>query len=107
MIKAERLGYSELMLALERGDAYASCGPLFEDILYEDGKVTVRTATPVKAIDFSTSRRHQKRVYSPNGADVFEGEFELDERDEYFRVTLVNEKGEHANSRAYFRDELK
>ena len=107
MIRAEKLDYVALMNALERGDCYASCGPLFEDISYEGGKIFVKTSTPVKRIDFSTSRRHQKAVFDRDGKGIFEGEFEPDERDEYVRVTLLDFEGNHANSRAYFKDEFK
>lgn len=106
MVKAEKLDYETLMSNLANGNSYASCGPLFEEISFEDGKLYVKSATPVRAIDFSTNRRHAKRVSSYTAEPVFEGEFELDERDTFVRVTLVDFEGKHANSRAYFKDEL-
>ncbi len=106
MVSAERFDYESLMNALANGDSYASCGPLFEDIWCEGKKIFVKTATPVKSIDFSTSRRHADRITSNDSTPVFEGEFELSERDEYVRITLIDFEGKHANSRAYFKDEL-
>lgn len=106
MICAEKLNYESLMNSLAAGNCYASSGPLFDNIWCEDGKVFVKTLTPVKSIDFSTSRRHQSRICSHDNIAVFEGSFALDERDEYVRVTLTDFEGNHANSRAYFKNEL-
>lgn len=106
VVTAERLDYTSLMNALADGDSFASCGPLFDDIWYEDGVISVKTQAPVKYIDFSTDRRHQKRVSSCASEGVFNGEFKLDERDKYVRITLVDFNGNHANSRAYFKDEF-
>lgn len=105
MVKAERLDYKSIMSALCEGQCYASSGPLIDELTYENGKIFVK-CSDARYIDFSTDRRHSLRVYNKDGSAVSEGAFELDSKDKYVRVTITDFEGNHANSRAYFVDEL-
>ncbi len=117
MIKADKLDYSLIMTALENGDFYSSSGPEINDLYIEDGILTVKTS-PATAIEVSTERRASKRIYSKNGELYEEATFDLNsyindsaqkrESDPpaYFRVTVTDEKGNKAHTRAYFVNEL-
>ncbi len=105
MVKAEKFDYESLMTALVNGNSYASYGPTIEELTFDNGKFYVK-CSPVACIEFSTDRRHASRIYSMDKSLVTEGEFELDEKDKYVRVTITDENGRHANTRAYFVDEL-
>ena len=49
MIKSEALDYESVINALEKGDFYASQGPLIHELYVEDGKVHIE-CSPAKAI---------------------------------------------------------
>lgn len=105
-IKADKLDYKAITEALTRGDYYASQGPDFVDISYEDGKLTVSTS-PVASIAFCTGTRHAAIFGNTDGTPITEAEFTLKENDNYVRVIIRDESGKPAHSRAYFLDELK
>ena len=105
-IKADKLDYKAITEAMANGNYYASQGPDFTEISYEDGKVTVKTS-PVATIAFSTGSRHAGYFGNGDGTPITEATFELKETDNYVRVTIRDEKGKPAHSRAYFLDELK
>ena len=105
-IKADKLDYKSITDAMANGNYYASQGPDFSEISYEDGKVTVKTS-PIATIAFSTGSRHAGYFGNADGTPITEATFELKETDNYFRITIRDEHGKPAHSRAYFLDELK
>ncbi|MBO4411173.1 MAG: PHP domain-containing protein [Lachnospiraceae bacterium] len=118
MVKAEKLEYRTVMEALERGDFYASAGPAFEDLYLEDGVLKVR-CSKVKRIRLSTGIRYARMKMAKDGEFLTSAEFDLKAhlercitvREEtgvnsYVRITLTDEAGREAYSRAYFLDEL-
>ena len=105
MIKAQKLEYEAITDALFRGDFYASQGPEIKELYVEDGKLIVKTS-PAALISVSTARRNTKSVIGKVNALVEDAEFALDANDKFFRITVVDKNGKHANSRAYFHDEL-
>ncbi len=117
MIRSDRLDYGEVMTALENGDFYASTGPDITEISLEDNKLTVKTS-PAFSIEIMTERRHNYWRRAKDGEHISEAEFDLSEyisdtanKNEndipsFFRVTVTDDKGNKAHSRAYFVDEL-
>lgn len=107
MIKAESLTYANVIGAFEKGDCYASSGPEIHELYVEDGVVTVR-CSEAQGIFYTGLGRKKGCRLSENGAPpVTEASFRIGEHDGYFRITVRDEKGRHANTRAYFLDELK
>ncbi len=97
------LSYASLISALERGDGYATEGPEFFDIAYEDGVFHLHTS-PVARITLLSEGRYTKTVageeieeaiFTPNPASI--GRF--------VRFELVDARGRRAISRGYFRTE--
>ena len=105
MIKAEKLEYEAITDSLFSGDFYASTGPEIKELYIEDGKVKVKTSAAV-SIAMSTARRNTKNKLAKRGSYISEAEFILDVSEKYFRITVNDENGGHANSRAYFVDEV-
>ena len=115
MIKAEKLEYKTVMEALERGDCYASSGPLIEELYVEDGVMTLR-CSPAKQVFFTTESRLMFRVNAKDepvtnvafNMSVFleKSKSVWAKKEPYIRVTVVDEQGERAYTRAYFLDEL-
>ena len=114
MIGAENLTYNSIFNALKNGDFYASTGPEFFEISFENGTVKIVTS-PVSFIGISTDNRH---LFSKRDEENLLTEVEFDigwhldmekqgiNENPFIRVTLVDEKGNCAYSRAYFIDEL-
>lgn len=105
MIKAEKLEYSTITDALLRGDFYASQGPEIYDLWVEDGNVHI-TCSDCESIIMTTGRRNRKVVYNV-GKGLTEAVFPYVDKDIYFRITVTDKCGLHANTNAYFVDELR
>lgn len=114
MIKAENLKYETIFNALKRGDFYASTAPEFHEISIENGVVTIKTS-PVAFVGLSTNCRHlfAKRCEVELMTEVsFDIGWHLDmekngpHEHQYIRITLMDEYGNPAYSRAYFINEL-
>ena len=105
MIKAQKLDYKTITTALLNGDFYASCGPLINELWFEDGRIHI-TCSDVKRIILNTDSRHVGIVRADEGKTVNEASFEVSKNDVYVRITVEDEKGKRANTSAYFIDEL-
>lgn len=105
MIKAERLEYQTITRALVNGDYYASMGPEIYDLYVEDGRVFI-TCSPAKRITMNTGVRNAKCAWATAGEPLTATSFELNPEDVYIRLTVIDEEGKCANTRAYFFDEM-
>lgn len=106
MIKADKLDYKTIAKALKDGHFYASQGPEIKELWYEDGVVHIKTG-PAKRIEFTTGKRSAYSEYANVGETVDYACFKVPEDAVYVRVTVVDEQGRHANTNAYFLDELR
>jgi hypothetical protein len=114
MVRAKELKYDSIFTALKNGDFYASVGPEIHEISIEDGIVRVRTS-PVAFACVSTDCR---QLYAKAAEDGLATEFTFDinwyfelskantNEHQYIRITLRDERGNEAYSRAYFMNEL-
>ncbi len=112
MIKTPDFSYGGIINALEKGDFYSSMGPLIKELVYEDGKVTVRTSG-VKEILLATERRYN-RVKTAESGEMDEAVLDISdylEQNEtvqgkrwpsYFRIRIKDSQGRYAYSRAYW-----
>lgn len=115
MVKAEKLEYATVINALERGDFYASTGPEIKELSIEDGVLHVECSA-ARSVFVSTERRMSMQKNATDAplcaADFDLNKYLCDSKNDkatvkpYFRVTVVDEAGKRAYSRAYFLDEL-
>ena len=105
MIKADELDYKKVTDALVKGHYYASRGPKIESLVFEDGKIYVKTS-PCKKITLELATRGAKVAYAEGDAPLTEAVFSVAPEHVYARVTVYDVEGNTANSRAYFTDEL-
>lgn len=117
MIKANKLEYKTVMTALEKGAFYSSTGPEIHALYIEDGILTVKTS-PAVSVEVSTERRHNRCVRSKDGIPHTEAVFDLKsyiadseqklktDPPAYIRVTVTDESGNKAYTRAYYVSEL-
>ncbi len=104
MIKAEELSYPAIAKALKNGDFYASVGPEISELWYENGRVYVK-CSDADRVFCTYGIRKGGTVYSENGIPVREADFEVPKDCKYFRLTVVDAKGQRACTNAYFVDD--
>lgn len=105
MIKAEKLEYKKITDALVKGEFYASQGPEIYELYYQDGKIYVKTSLADKIV-LNTGRRRVQVAFDQDGTGVNSAVFDVFEGDNYVRITVTDHHGKHANTNAYFVDEL-
>lgn len=104
MIKAEELEYSAVAKALLNGDMYASDGPEIHELYVEDGKIHI-TCSPADQVSVKFDKRVAFSKLAEHGEGVTEAVFDVDSKWGYFRITVKDEHGRVACTRAYFPDE--
>ncbi|MBE6766235.1 MAG: PHP domain-containing protein [Ruminococcaceae bacterium] len=101
MINAPSLKYADVLDALEKGDCYASTGPIIEELYIEDGYLNIK-CSPVTRIAVMTDTRASNRAYSEDGKDsLTSARIPLNIKTKYIRVILVDSYNRRAWTRAY------
>ena len=105
---AKELTYSSIMDSLFSGNFYSSQGidngPQIHSLYYEDGKVHIKCSPAVKVSVTGNSRRAFSKLMDKEL--ITDAVLDIPPDNAYFRVTVVDEHGNHANSNAYFIDEI-
>jgi len=104
VIKAERLEYKTITDALLKGNFYASQGPEIHELWFEDGKIHI-TCSDADRIVLNTGIRKTSARYA-EGEPLNSASFEVKPEYSYVRITVTDKNGNHANTNAYFTDEL-
>ena len=104
MIKADKLEYRTITSALEAGNFYASQGPEINALWFEDGKVHIE-CSGARRITANYGVRRGRKVEA-RGELITSASFPFDPDDNYIRITVEDENGLHANTNAYFADEV-
>ena len=104
MVNADTLSYDSIIDGLLSGKFYSSTGPVINELYVEDGKVYIK-CSDAKRISYSTRGRRTQAVNAAEGY-VTEACFDIRESDEYFRIDVLDEHGDRANTQAYFLSEL-
>lgn len=109
VINSDKLEYKEITNALSKGNFYASQGPEIYNLSYEDGKIEME-CSPCAKIVLNTDVRAAKVVYAQSNEEpITKAVFDIGEyinEYKYIRLTVTDFSGKHANTNAYFTDEL-
>ena len=105
VIKAPELTYRAITRALLDGHFYASQGPEIHALWVEDGRIHIR-CSDARKIECNFDIRRAFCAWSRPGEPLQEASFPLPERASYVRLTVTDFEGNHANSNAYWLDEL-
>ena len=105
MLKAEKLDYPSIARALKNGDFYASQGPLIKEVWYENGELHI-TCSPAKTIEFTADYRWAYSFSNADGSPIEYAHVKLPEYGVYIRSTITDFEGKHANTNAYYLDEI-
>ena len=107
MIYADSLTHANVIAALEKGDFYASRGPVIERLWYEGGMFNL-VCSPAKMIAVSNSgrRRPAVSVRRDDSCGLTFAQFPVQDTDLYVRFTVTDAEGRTANTRGYWREEF-
>lgn len=105
VIKAEKLEYRALTFALEKGNFYASTGPEIRELWYEDGVLHVGCSEAVR-VNVIYGIRAAQCALIRDGVPVTAADFKLRDEFDWVRVDVIDAQGKHANSNAFFFDQL-
>ena len=105
MIKAPELEYDLVTDALVKGNFYASQGPEIYELWLEDGKVHIECSDVVKIV-LQTDNRYMLVENAKEGNVINKADFEIDTNNKYFRITITDAAGKHANTNGYFIEDI-
>ena len=103
-IKAKSLDYKDVTDALLKGDTYATQEPQIYDLYVEGDMLHIETS-PADKITLGTGVRRADVVYA-EGEPLTSWDVKVNPDDVYVRLTVYNEYGKRAWTRAYFTDEI-
>lgn len=112
MVGAEKLAYSSVIDALEKGDFYMSCGPEIFDLTIEENVVKI-TCSDARFVSLNNHGRFTRRVAAEENKTLNEAEFDIapffEKADEnsFIYLTVVAADGSYATTRPYYLKELK
>ncbi len=105
MIKATSLTHEAIIDSLQKGEFYASGGPLIHSLYIEDDKIHI-SCSDARIIRVTGASRRAKIVVAESGETITEAVMEIPAQTPYFRIEVVDKEGKVANTRAYFLDEV-
>ena len=106
-IYADSLTQESVVNALEKGDFYASRGPIIKELWYEDGVFHIECSAASSIVISNSHRRDPKiSVKRSNECNLTSAEFPVCELDHFVRFTVTDEHGNTANTRGFWRDEF-
>ena len=105
MILADELTYDGIFNALENGSFYASAGPEIFELSFDGKKAHIETSG-AKQITMLSGDKICKRACGTYDSPVTVADFEISDLAPYVRFDVYDFEGKHADTRAFFRDEL-
>ncbi len=105
MVNCDVLSYDSVISALLNGKFYVSSAPIIHSLYVENKKVYI-SCSDAEMITYSTAGRRAEAVFAEDGKLVGYAEFDIDESDGYFRLDVIDSRGRHANTQAYFISEI-
>ena len=105
MIMPESFTYDSIIGAMETGEMYSSMGPLFKEVSMNGNRIHIE-CSEVDRIMVFTGSKAPKRKFADSGKAITSADFEIDDRAEFVRVSIVDKYGKFADTRGFFRDEL-
>ena len=105
VIMPDEFSYSGVIDAMEKGEMYASMGPMFNEVSIDGGKIHIE-CTGVKSIFVYYGSKKPSFRHAKDGEAITSADFEIDPKARYVRVSIRDEKGNWADTRGFFPDEI-
>lgn len=101
MVNCDTLNYDNIIASLLNGNFYTSHGPRVYELYVENEKVNVKCSN-AKRISYSTSGRRASAVNAESNRYINEAIFEIKDTDVYFRISIMDEHGNYADTQIYY-----
>ena len=113
MVGAQKLDYSSVIQALEKGEFYMSCGPAISSLSVEENILKI-TCSDARYITLESHGRYARCVEADGSEWLREAEFDLTDfihkadgdQTTYVHLTVTAPDGTYAATRAYYLNEL-
>lgn len=105
MIMPEEFSYTAMINAMEKGEMYASMGPVFNEISIEGNHLHIE-CSDVKHIYVYTGSKKPSWKHAKPGETLTSADFDIDTEARYLRVSVKDADGNWADTRGFFRDEI-
>ena len=106
MIMPDAFAYDGVIDAMEKGEMYASMGPMFKEVSVDGNKLHVE-CSEVSHIFLYNGGKRPCRLHAAPGESLTCADFEIDKDARYVRVSIRDAQGRWADTRGFFPDELK
>ncbi|MCI6887463.1 MAG: hypothetical protein MR868_09475 [Lachnospiraceae bacterium] len=104
MVLAEKLTYPAVVEALEKGNFYASTGPMICELLFTGEHVHLE-CSPAKRIMMHISPKKSVSAYNKDGSAVSAADFDIPKNVEFVYFSVHQADGTSACTRAFRREE--
>ncbi|MBQ7922129.1 MAG: hypothetical protein IJ325_06080 [Clostridia bacterium] len=105
MIIPDEFTYDGVINAMEKGEMYASMGPVFHEISLEDNKIHIECSDVAHIFVYMGSKK-PKYLHAAEGEVLTSADLELDPNARYVRVSILDSKGRWADTRGFFPEEI-
>ena len=103
-IGVNKLTYDNVYEAMKNGDLYGTMGPIIKELSYDnESKIVHIECSEVEDIILIGYNRTFYHIAKEN---ITNADFELNGKEEYFRIAIKDKYGRYANTHAYYLDEL-
>ncbi|MBQ0110945.1 MAG: hypothetical protein KBS41_03360 [Oscillospiraceae bacterium] len=100
MIKAEELTHRAVIEAMEKGNMYATQGPMIDQLYIEDGKAYI-SFSDAKTVVMKTNLRMSQVKSADTGQFINEAVFDIPCEVDFIRFTVIDAYGRYADTRFY------
>lgn len=105
MVSADKLSKASIVEALKKGDFYASCGPVFQDIRVENGMLKMKFS-PVKKVVIVGYESCGSTICAEDNRYLESCEWPIKPHLKYIRPMIIDEKGQTAWAQPIFIEDL-
>ena len=106
MISPEAFTYESVIEAMEKGNMYASMGPVFHRVSVDGDTVHIECSDVSHAFLYTGSKAPQY-VHAEKGENLNSIDFKIDPRAQYIRVSVQDSEGRWADTRGFFPEEFR
>lgn len=104
-VGVKKLTYENVMDSLEKGNFYASMGPVIKSLVFdEDNRKVIIECSEVVNIIYVGLNRTFNHIY---GENLTSGSFDIPVGEEHFRIAIKDKNGLWATTSYYFLEDLK
>ena len=106
MISPEEFTYESVIEAMEKGNMYASMGPVFRRVSVDGDTVHIECSDVSHAFLYTGSKAPQY-LHAEKGETLNSIDFKIDPRAKYIRVSVQDSEGRWADTRGFFPEEFR